>query len=74
MFQKNDKEEYRSVQKEVKEEIGTEKEQYKQKLESHLTCNNISVWSGMKLISRFVNGNRQKIFSVDIASEANDLN
>ena len=39
-FQKNDKEKYRSVQKELKEEIRKEKEQYKQKVESLFTCNN----------------------------------
>ena len=35
VFLKNDKEEYRSVQKELKEEICKEKEQYKNKIESH---------------------------------------
>ena len=59
-FQKNDKEEYRSVQKELKEEIRKEKEQCKQKVESRFTGNNMrSVWSGMKLMSRYVNGNRK---------------
>ena len=58
VFQKNDKEVYQSVQKELKEEIRKEKEQYKQKVESLFTCNNMrSVWSGMKLMSRYVNGN-----------------
>ena len=63
-FQKNDKDEYRSVQKELKDEICKEKEQCKNQ-KSHFTYNNNmrSVWSGMKLMSRYVNGNTQKILS-----------
>ena len=73
-FLKNDKEEYRSVQKELKEEIRKEKEQYKNKIESHFTYNNMRrVWSGMKLMSRYVNGNTQKIASVNTAGEINEL-
>ena len=64
-----------SVQKELKEEIRKEKEQHKQKVQSHFTCSNMrSVWSGMKLMSRYVNGNTQTIFSVNTADEANQLN
>ena len=33
-----------------------------------------SVWSGVKLMSRYVNGNTQNIFSVNTADEANELN
>ena len=74
-FQKNDKEEYRSVQKELKEEIRKEKEQYKNKIKCHFTYNNMRrVWSGMKLMSRYVNGNTQKIASVNTAGEVNELN
>ena len=74
-FLKNDKEEYRSMQKELKEEIRKEKEQYKNKIESHFTYNNTRrVWSGMKLMSRYVNGNTQKIASVNTAGEVNELN
>ena len=32
------------------------------------------VWSGMKLMSRYVNGNTQKITSVNTAGEVNGLN
>ena len=54
-FLKNDKEEYRSVQKELQEEIRKEKEQYKNKIESHFTYNNVRrVWSGMKLMSIYM--------------------
>ena len=42
-FLKNDKEEYRSVQKELQEEIRKDKEQYKNKIESHFTYNEKSV-------------------------------
>ena len=73
-FLKNDKGEYRSVQKELKEGIRKEKEQYQNKIESHFTHNNMRVWSGMKLMSRYVNGNTQKIASVNIAGEASELN
>ena len=74
-FLKNDKEEYRSVQKELKEEIRKEKEQYKNKIKCHFTYNNMRrVWSGMKLMSRYVNGNIQKITSVNTAGEVNGLN
>ena len=74
MFLKNDKEEYRSLQKELKEEICKEKEQYKNKIESHFTYNNTRrVWSGMKLMSRYVNGNTQKIVSVNTAHKFNEL-
>ena len=71
-FLKNDKEEYRFMQKELKEEIRKEKEQYKNKTESisHMR----RVWSGMKLMSRYVNGNTQKIASVNTAGEVNELN
>ena len=54
-FLKNDKEEYRSVQKELQEEIRKEKEPYKNKIESHFTYNNMTrVWSGMKLMSIYM--------------------
>ena len=33
-----------------------------------------NVWSGMKLMSRYVNSNTQKISSVNAADEANELN
>ena len=60
------------VQKELKEEIRKEKEQYKQKVASYFTCNNMrSVCSGMKLMSRYANDNTQKIVSVDTADEVN---
>ena len=73
-FQKNDKDECRSVQKELKEKIRKEKEQY-EKIESYFTYNNMRrVWSGMKLMSRYVNGNIQKITSVNTAGEVNGLN
>ena len=32
------------------------------------------VWSGMKLMRRYVNGNTQKIASVNTAGEVNELN
>ena len=32
------------------------------------------VWSGMKLMSRYVNGNIQKIASVNTAGKVNELN
>ena len=74
-FLKNDKEEYRSVQKELQEEICKEKEQYKNKIESHYTYNNMRrVWSGMKLMSIHVNGDTRKIASVSTASEVNEPN
>ena len=74
-FLKNDKEEYRSVQKELKEEIRKEKEQYKNKIKCHFTYNNMRrMWSGMKFMSRYVNGNTQKITSVNTAGEVNGLN
>ena len=55
-FQKNDKEPYRSVQKELKAEIRKEKEQHKKEgIESNFTYNNMRrVWSGMKLMSRYM--------------------
>lgn len=59
-FLKNDKGEYRSVQKELKEGIRKEKEQYQNKIESHFTHNNMRVWSGMKLMSRYVKGNTHR--------------
>ena len=63
------------MQKELKEEIRKEKEQYKNKIESHFTYNNMRrVWSGMKLMSRHVNGNTQKITSVNTGGEVNELN
>ena len=63
------------MQKELKEEIRKEKEQYKNKIESHFIFNNMrSMWSGMKLMSRYVNGNTQKIASVNTAGEVNELN
>ena len=75
MFLKNDKAEYRSVRKELKEEIRKAKEQHKNKIESHFTHNNMRrVWSGMKVMSRYVNGSTQKIASVNTAGEVNELN
>ena len=63
------------MQKELKEEIRKEKEQYKNKIKCHFTYNNMRrVWSGMKLMSRYVNGNIQKITSVNTAGEVNGLN
>ena len=63
------------MQKELKEEIRKEKEQYKNKIESHFIFNNMrSMWSGMKLMSRYVNVNTQKIASVNTAGEVNELN
>ena len=60
------------MQKELKEEIHKEKEQYKNKIESHFTHDNMRrVWSGMKLMSRYVNGNTQKIASVNSAGKVN---
>ena len=54
-FLKNGKEEYRCVQKELKEEIRKEKEQYKNKIKCYFTYNNMRrMWSGMKLMSRYV--------------------
>ena len=63
------------MQKELKDEICKEKEQCKNQ-KSHFTYNNNmrSVWSGMKLMSRYVNGNTQKIASVNIAGKASELN
>ena len=47
----------------------------KKKIESHFTYNNMRrVWGGMKLLSRYVNGNTQKIASVNTAGEVNELN
>ena len=74
-FLKNGKEEYRCVQKELKEEIRKEKEQYKNKIKCYFTYNNMRrMWSGMKFMSRYVNGNTQKITSVNTAGEVNGLN
>ena len=57
----------------MKEEIRKEKEQFKQKVESHFTCNNMtSEWSGMKLMSRYVTV-AQKIFLVNTVHEADEL-
>ena len=73
-FQKNEKEEYRSAQKELKEEIQKEKEQYKKTVERHFIYKMRRVWSGMKLMSRSVNDNTQKLASVNTAGEVNELN
>ena len=61
-FQKNDKEEYKVCTKGTERGNLKEKEQYKQKVESHLMCNNMRcIWSDTKLMSRYVNGNTQKV-------------
>jgi len=56
-FQNNDKEAYRSVQMETKEEILKEKEQHKKKAWIVISHNYNSVkrvWSGMKLMSIYI--------------------
>ena len=63
------------MQKELNEEIRKEKEQYKNKTESNFIYINMRrVWSGMKMMSRYVNGNTQKIASVNTAGKVSELN
>ena len=63
-FQNNGKEEYRSEHKELKEKTQKEKEQYKRKIETHFTYDNMRrVWSGVKLMSGYVNGNIEHLLS-----------
>ena len=50
------------------------RKQYENDIESHFTYNMRRVWNGMKLMSRWVNGNKQKIASVNTAGEVNELN
>ena len=76
MLQKNEtKRKNVGLYKRIEEEIQKEKEQCKRKVESHFTYNNMRrALSDMKLMIRYVNGNTQKISSVNTADEANELN
>ena len=55
--------------------FGKKRDGIKKKVESHFTYSNMRrVWSGMKLMSRYVNGNTQTIALVNAAGEVNELN
>ena len=73
-FREGDKEQLKSVQKELKWVIRRGKEEYKRMLESHFEENNMRrVWEGLNLIGRCKKGKNLKIEPCT-ADYANDLN
>ncbi|TWW59863.1 hypothetical protein D4764_06G0013930 [Takifugu flavidus] len=71
-FVSGDKEELKSVQRELRRKIRQEKDNYRRKMENQLQQNNIcGVWKGLKTISGF---KEQKSQPVSDRGWANDLN
>ncbi|TWW74415.1 hypothetical protein D4764_14G0004180, partial [Takifugu flavidus] len=71
-FVSGDKEELKSVQRELRRKIRQEKDNYRRKMENQLQQNNIcGVWKGLKTISGF---KEQKSQPVGDRGWANDLN
>ena len=77
-FGRGDKAQLRTIQKDLKSAIRKGKWEYKQKIESHFTQNNMKkVWQGMRLMSGYANGSGKSCplpnTSLDYANQLNSF-